>query len=112
MIDFSRMALARQEAFVNRRYGAGLRGVDRPLALVTLDGEKKLIVSPWAAFGTDAIGFALAGALFFATDNLWLRIFSGFGALWMGTAFVRELGKLIEGSERSVITVEQEGGAA
>ena len=108
MIDLRRMAQARQEAFVagRRRYGMGLTGVDRPLAFVVIDGERKLVVSPWAAFGTDAVGLALAGGLFIAADSVWLKLLAGIGAAWMSVAFIRELSKLIEGPERVVSTTE------
>ena len=84
----------------------GLGRIESPLALVSIQGERKLVVSPWAAIGTDVIGLGVSGLLFFSSDNTALKIISALGALWMGTALTVEARKLIFNDERRLVPEE------
>jgi hypothetical protein len=65
-----------------------------PLRVARLGGETKLIVSPWAAIGTDAFGMGLATIAFFSTTKPVLKAVSAAGGLWMLTATMLEIHKL------------------
>jgi hypothetical protein len=78
----------------------GLGKISAPLAVVDLEGAVRVVVSPWAAIGTDALGMGASTALFFATKNPWLKILAGVTGTWMTTALVVELLKLLSGPEK------------
>ncbi|OGT59308.1 MAG: hypothetical protein A3E01_07890 [Gammaproteobacteria bacterium RIFCSPHIGHO2_12_FULL_63_22] len=96
-----------QASLAASRSSPRLGQVSAPLALVSVNGERKLIVSPWAALGTDVLGMAVATALFFSTENTWLRVLAAVGGTWAATALFKELGKLVDGPERKIVLVEE-----
>lgn len=59
--------------------------------LIRTNGEDRFVVPPSNAVITDGIGLFLAGALFFATDSLLLKILAAGGATWMGVALGSKL---------------------
>ena len=67
------------------------------LGVVRINGTDKLIVSPWAAIGTDVLLIGASTALFFSTRSTLLKIGSGVGASWGVTAIVLEIIKLAGG---------------
>lgn len=67
------------------------------LGVVRINGTDKLIVSPWAAIGTDALLIGATTALFFSTRSTFLKIGSGVGAVWGVTAVILEIVKLAGG---------------
>ena len=77
----------------------GLGKIQTPLGTVRLGGDTKLIVSPWAAIGTDTLLLGTSTALFFATRNTWLRILGLAGGAWGVTAIVLEVAKLIRDAQ-------------
>jgi hypothetical protein len=81
----------------------GLGRIESPLALVSINGERKLVVSPWAAIGTDVIGLGISGVLFFSSDNTAMKILAALGGLWMGTALFVESRKLLFNDEQRLI---------
>jgi len=75
---------------------APLGKINSSLKIVRLAGNTKLIVSPWAAIGTDAFLMGTSTALFFATRSTILRILSVLGGAWAATAVTLELAKLAQ----------------
>lgn len=65
-----------------------------PIRVIRLAGDTKLIVSPWAAIGTDVLGMGIAAIAFFSTKKPVLKTVSAIGGLWMLTAAMLELHKL------------------
>jgi len=84
------------DIIIDRRRGIeGLGVIESTLSLAYIRGEQKLIVSPWAALGTDTVGLLISSLLFFSTDSTPLKIAAAAGGLWMGTALALEVRKLI-----------------
>lgn len=76
----------------------GLGRISPPLGTIRLGGTTKLIVSPWAALGTDALLVATGATTFAVARPLGLRILGAAGAIWGTTAILLEVIKLIEES--------------
>lgn len=71
------------------------------LFTVRRNGETadRIIVPPANAVLTDVLGVGLATALFFSTDQLWLKILAGAGGLWMLGALAGKVYTFSRGSE-------------
>lgn len=77
----------------------GLGRIQSPLGTVRLGGDTKLIVSPWAAIGTDTLLIGTSTALFFSTRSTWLRVMSVAGGAWGIVAIVLEIAKLVRDAQ-------------
>jgi len=77
----------------------GLGQIQSPLGTVRLGGDTKLIVSPWAAIGTDMLLISTSTALFFSTRSTWLKIMSIAGGTWGTIAIILEISKLIRDAQ-------------
>lgn len=69
--------------------------IKSPLRTVRLAGETRLIVSPWAALGTDTLLVGVSTALLFSTKSGWLKVVSLLGGAWGVTAITLEVAKLV-----------------
>ena len=72
----------------------GQAGLPTRATFAKVNGKSRIIVPIENAVITDAIGVALSGLLFFATDSLFVKILALGGAAWMGTALVTKLVRL------------------
>jgi hypothetical protein len=70
-----------------------------PLGTVRIGETTKLIVSPWAAIGTDTLLVGTSTALFFSTQSTVLKIVSAIGGAWGLTAIVLEVAKMIRDAQ-------------
>lgn len=69
------------------------------MKVARIGGVPTLLVSPWAALGTNVLGAGLASIAYFSTKSTGLKIISFFGGAWMLTAAAVEIAKLIEESK-------------
>ncbi len=67
------------------------RGV---LDVMDVGGERKLVVSPVAAIGTDLLGLGASLAVLLTTERTELKILASVGTIWMSTALLVEIEKL------------------
>lgn len=74
--------------------------ITQPLKVIRLGDDTRLLVSPWAAVGTDVLGLGASAALFFSTKNFWLRALAVAAGAWMATALGTEVAKLFVGPEK------------
>lgn len=72
----------------------GLGQIVLPLEVVRIDGDLRLVVTPWGAIGTDALLVATGSALFFAAGPPLLKILGALGGAWGLLAIGVEVAKL------------------
>ena len=73
-----------------------------PLGVVNLGGDTKLIVSPWAAIGTDALLVATGTTVILIARPTILKLLGFVGTGWGIVAMLLEISKLISGSTGTV----------
>lgn len=73
----------------------GIGEISIPLEVMRVNGETKLVVSPWAALGTDTLLIGTGMALIFASDSIILRILGIAGTVWGVAALSAEIFKLL-----------------
>lgn len=74
----------------------GLGKFRSPLGTARLNGVTKLIVSPWAAMGTDALLIGAGVTTFVVAKPLLLKTLGAVSTLWGSVALVLEAVKLYE----------------
>lgn len=67
-----------------------------PLGTVRLNGDTKLVVSPWAAIGTDALLIGTGLTTFLVAKPTPLKVLGAAGTIWGTVALILETVKLIE----------------
>jgi hypothetical protein len=72
--------------------------ISPPLGTIRLNGDTKLIVSPWAAMGTDALLITTGLATFAYVKPTLFKILGVVGASWGAIALTLETVKLLGGS--------------
>jgi len=87
---------------------AGLGRITSPLGTIRLNGDTKLIVSPWAAMGTDALLIGTGLATFMCTRPTPLRFLGALGTAWGVIALALETIKLVGGSQAQVADIVRE----
>lgn len=91
-------------SYAPARLGQGLpsRGT---LFTIRRNGEtsERIIVPPVNAVLTDVIGVGLASALFFSTNQTWIKILAGAGGLWMLGALAGKAYTFAKGSEGTAV---------
>lgn len=74
----------------------GLGRFRSPLGTARLNGVTKLIVSPWAAMGTDALLIGSGVTTFIVAKPTILKALGAISTLWGTTALILEVVKLYE----------------
>jgi hypothetical protein len=69
--------------------------INNPLGTIRIGDSTKLIVSPWAALGTDALLMGTSLALILESDKTWMHILGVAGFIWGIAAASIEVAKLI-----------------
>lgn len=86
-------------------FAEGLGRISSPLGTIRLNGDIKLIVSPWAAMGTDALLITTGLATYSYAKPTLLRILGAAGTAWGVIALFLEAIKLIGGSQSTVVDI-------
>lgn len=86
----------------------GLGRIYTPLGTIRLNGVTRLIVSPWAAMGTDVLLITTGLATFALSRNTILQVLGMAGTIWGTLALGVEGLKILQGDDGVVAEIVRE----